>query len=201
MILEHQMQTAISPDLRLQSLITVGLFRTSFRGVILPCPTLPISITCPRWTSSTHPPTPAWRRGCRPIRHLTCLWPQGLIQAHAANTLVLHYVQALAMRRKLHTAGALFSGKQPNQVALVPGGVTTLFSSTYPLTPQSGTDYDMYGPYNASDTTSKFKSLMMDVRNFINQSYIPDVVTVANHTGIFFILEPGRRLYESPCLW
>ena len=78
----------------------------------------------------------------------------------------VHYVQALAIRRKLHTAGALFSGKQPNQVALVPGGVTTLFSSTYPLTPQSGTDYDMYGPYNAADTTSKFKSLMTGSQEF-----------------------------------
>ena len=54
----------------------------------------------------------------------------------------VHYVQALAMRRKMHTAGALFSGRQPIQNAMVPGGVTTLFSSTYPMTPQSGTDYD-----------------------------------------------------------
>jgi hydrogenase large subunit len=96
------------------------------------------------------------------------------------NTLVLHYVQALAMRRKMHTAGALFSGRHPIQNALVPGGVTTLYSSTWPLTPQTGTDYDMYGPYNASDTKSKFKALLMEVRNFINQSYVPDVVAVAN---------------------
>jgi hydrogenase large subunit len=62
---------------------------------------------------------------------------------------------------------------------MVPGGVTTLFSSTYPLAPQTGTDYDMYGPYNAASTVSKFKSLMLEVRNFINQSYLPDVVAVA----------------------
>jgi len=104
----------------------------------------------------------------------------------AANTLVLHYVQALAIRRKCHTAGALFSGRQPIQNALVPGGVTTLFSSTYPLTPLTGTDYDMFGPYNASETVTKFKSLMMDVRNFINQSYIPDVVAVAANYPAFW---------------
>ncbi|MFA6055641.1 MAG: nickel-dependent hydrogenase large subunit [Thermodesulfovibrionales bacterium] len=95
------------------------------------------------------------------------------------STLVVHYVQALAIRRKCHTAGALFSGRQPILNAMVPGGVTTLFSSTYPLTPQTGTDYDMYGPYNAADTKSKFKSLMTEIRTFINTTYIPDVVTVA----------------------
>jgi hydrogenase large subunit len=96
------------------------------------------------------------------------------------STLVVHYVQALAMRRKMHTAGALFSGRQPIQNALVPGGVTTLFSSTMPASPQAGTDYDLFGPYNASDTVSKFSSLLMDVRTFINQTYLPDVITVAN---------------------
>ena len=96
----------------------------------------------------------------------------------AANILVLHYVQALGMRRKMHTAGALFSGRHPIQNALVPGGVTTLFSTTYPQTPITS-DYDQFGPYNASDTKSKFKALLLEVRDFINQSYIPDVVTVA----------------------
>jgi hydrogenase large subunit len=61
-----------------------------------------------------------------------------------------------------------------------------LFSSTYPLTPQSGTDYDMYGPFNASDTVSKFKVLLNDVRTFINTTYIPDVVTVANAYPAFW---------------
>jgi hydrogenase large subunit len=97
------------------------------------------------------------------------------------STLVLHYVNALAIRRKCHTAGALFNGRQPIGNTMVPGGVTTLFSSTYPLTPQSGTDYDMFGPFNAADTISKFKVLLNDIRTFINTSYIPDVVTVANH--------------------
>jgi hydrogenase large subunit len=95
------------------------------------------------------------------------------------SNLVVHYVQALAIRRKCHTAGALFSGRQPIQNALVPGGVSTLFSSTYPATPVT-TDYDQFGPYNSVATVSKFKSLMTEIRTFINTTYIPDVVTVAN---------------------
>jgi len=95
-------------------------------------------------------------------------------------TLVTHYVQALAMRRKMHTVGALFSGRQPISNALVPGGVSTLFSTTYPLSPSSTQDYDLFGPYNAADTTNKFTTLLNEVREWINTTYIPDVVTVAN---------------------
>jgi hydrogenase large subunit len=103
-----------------------------------------------------------------------------------ANTLVLHYVQALGIRRKCHTAGALFSGRQPIQNALVPGGVTTLFSTTYPLVEgtTSANDlagYDSGGPYNATTTQAKFAELWDTVRDFIDQVYIPDVITVATH--------------------
>jgi len=99
-----------------------------------------------------------------------------------ANNLVAHYVEALSMRRKMHTAGALFSGRQPIQNAMVPGGVTTLFNATYPV-PATAADYDKGGPYNATETRSKFKALLKDVREFINQKYIPDVLTVANYYG------------------
>jgi hydrogenase large subunit len=111
---------------------------------------------------------------------------QSTAAGQLGSTLVLHYVTALEKRRKMHTAGALFSGRQPIQNAMVPGGVTTLFSSTYPASPQSGTDYDMFGPYNASDTVSKFKTLLNDVRTFINKTYIPDVITVANAYSAFW---------------
>lgn len=95
-------------------------------------------------------------------------------------TLVVHYVEALAMRRKMHTAGALFSGRQPIQNAMVPGGVSTMFSTTYPLSPSSTQHYDLFGPFNAADTTSKFTALLKDVRTWINTTYLPDVITVAN---------------------
>jgi hydrogenase large subunit len=91
----------------------------------------------------------------------------------------------LEKRRKLHTAGALFSGRQPIQNALVPGGVTTLLSTTMPDWP-AVTDYDQWGPYNFSQAKSKFKVLMNDVRAFINTTYIPDVITVANVFSAFW---------------
>jgi hydrogenase large subunit len=96
-----------------------------------------------------------------------------------SNLLVQHYVEALAIRRKCHTAGALLNGRQPIGNAMVPGGVTTLFSSTYPLSVSSTTGNDTAGPFNATETKSKFKDLMNQVRAFINTKYIPDVLTVA----------------------
>jgi hydrogenase large subunit len=98
------------------------------------------------------------------------------------STLVVHYVEALEKRRKMHTAGALFSGRQPIQNAMVPGGATTLFSSTMPADAVT-TDYDQFGPYNATTTVSKFKSLLNNVRSWINTTYIPDVVAVATVYG------------------
>jgi hydrogenase large subunit len=79
----------------------------------------------------------------------------------------------------------------PIQNALVPGGVTTLLSSTYPRSPQSGTDYDMYGPYNVSDTKAKFTTLLNTVRAFIDGSYINDVLTVAGAYSAYWTLGAG----------
>jgi len=107
-----------------------------------------------------------------------------------ANSLVSHYVKALEIRRKCHTAGALFSGRQPIQNAMVPGGVTTLFTTTYPLV-STTTGPDHAGPYNAAETKTKFKSLMTEIRRFINRSYIPDVVTVANQFSAYWGVGQG----------
>jgi len=114
----------------------------------------------------------------------------GANTSSTANSLVLNYVTALGMRRKMHTAGALFSGRHPIQNAMVPGGVTTLFSSTYPVSPTS-THTDQFGPFNATDTRQRFKSLLNDVRKFINTKYIPDVVTVANSYSVFWTVGAG----------
>jgi len=108
----------------------------------------------------------------------------------AGSTLILHYVTALNMRRKIHTASALFSGRHPIQNAIVPGGVTTLWHATTPANASTG-NYDNFGPYNATETTSKFKSLLNEVRAFINTQYIPDVVTVANVFSQFWYAGTG----------
>lgn len=105
--------------------------------------------------------------------------------------LILNYVTALSMRRKMHTASALFSGRHPIQNAMVPGGVTTLFNATTPADPNFTTDYDNYGPYNATATRQKFKILLNSVRQFITDTYIPDVVTVANSFSQFWYAGTG----------
>ncbi len=111
----------------------------------------------------------------------------------------------LAMRRKMHTAGALFSGRQPISNAMVPGGVTTMLTqSSWPLTPQTGTDYDLFGPYNFSDIKVKFTTLLGTVRQFINETYIPDVVYVATSYGTEYCTLPltqGSGCQEIPCIW
>jgi len=130
--------------------------------------------------TSTFPGMPPWTPSYTASDMLVATGPLGNTGS-TSNLLVQHYVEALAIRRKCHTAGALFSGRQPIQNAMVPGGVTTLYSATYPLV-STTTGPDHAGPYNATEIKSKFKSLMTDIRAFINTKYIPDVVTVANHS-------------------
>jgi len=75
---------------------------------------------------------------------------------------ILHsYVTALDIRRECHTMAAIFGGRFPIQNAIVPGGVSTIFTQS---------DID------------KFKTHINKVRNFINQVYIPDVVYVATRS-------------------
>jgi len=77
--------------------------------------------------------------------------------------LVESYVMALNMRKEAHTMGAIFSGRQPTSNAIVPGGVSTLFT--------------------ASDVVN-FRGRLNTVRNFINKYYIPDVVFVATRSNV-----------------
>jgi len=93
-------------------------------------------------------------------------------------SLVLSYVTALDMRRRAAALGAMFGGRKPIQNAIVPGGVTTLMSSTYPITPVA-TDYDKFGPYKLATTVNNYQTELNKIRNFINTTYIPDVLTVA----------------------
>lgn len=93
------------------------------------------------------------------------------------SALVGSYVAALGIRAKCHTMGALLSGRQPMQNALVPGGVTTMLSGS------GETDATRPGPYTKAVTISKFSNLLDTVRDFINATYIPDVLTVAHYYG------------------
>ncbi|MEW6054231.1 MAG: nickel-dependent hydrogenase large subunit [Nitrospirota bacterium] len=101
--------------------------------------------------------------------------------------LIVNYVTALKMRRLAHTASALFSGRHPIQNAIIPGGVSTLTSTTYPNPYQVGTDYDAWGPFNLTETKTKFTNILNQIRDFIDNTYIPNVVTVATSTTPNFV--------------
>jgi hydrogenase large subunit len=81
--------------------------------------------------------------------------PEDLSRAATA-----HYVQALDIRRKAHEMLAVFGGKMPHNVGIVPGGVTQ--------TP-------------AVDTITQFLWRLNEIRTFIDGVYIPDVLAVAEH--------------------
>ena len=83
--------------------------------------------------------------------------------------LVGHYVQALTMRRKAQEMCSIFGGKMPHNMTVVPGGVTEV---------------------PAIDKIASFLWRLNEIRDFIHNVYIPDVVTVAQAYGDYF--EIGR---------
>jgi len=84
-----------------------------------------------------------------------------MVSGTVAATLVGHYVQALAMRRKAHQMGAIFGGKLPCSPTFVPGGFTET------VTAQKIAD---------------FRVLLTELRGFIDGVMVPDVLAVA---GVF----------------
>ncbi|MBI3670029.1 MAG: nickel-dependent hydrogenase large subunit [Acidobacteria bacterium] len=75
-----------------------------------------------------------------------------------SDEIVNHYVQALHIRLKAHEMSAVFSGKMPHCASVVPGGVT--------VTP-------------TVDKVTTFLWRLKELRDFINNVYLPDVLTIA----------------------
>ena len=75
-----------------------------------------------------------------------------------SDEIVNHYVQALQIRLKAHEMSAVFSGKMPHCATVVPGGVT--------VTP-------------GVDKVTTFLWRLKELRDFIHNVYIPDVITIA----------------------
>jgi hydrogenase large subunit len=89
----------------------------------------------------------------------------------AANSeAVLHYVQALDMRRKAQQMCSIFGGKMPHNMAIVPGGVTEVASV---------------------DKIASFLWLLNELRDFIDNVYIPDVLAVAEVYSDYFDIGKG----------
>ena len=76
----------------------------------------------------------------------------------ASDVIVSHYVDALHIRLKAHEMSAVFSGKMPHCASVVPGGVT--------VTP-------------AVDKVTTFLWRLKELREFITNVYVPDVLTIA----------------------
>jgi hydrogenase large subunit len=75
-----------------------------------------------------------------------------------SDAVVSHYVQALQIRLKAHEMSAVFSGKMPHCASVVPGGVT--------VTP-------------TVDKVTTFLWRLKELRDFIENVYLPDVLLIA----------------------
>jgi ferredoxin hydrogenase large subunit/hydrogenase large subunit len=69
-----------------------------------------------------------------------------------------HYIEALEIQKKANRASAIFGGKFPHSTAIFPGGCT------------QSPDIDHI---------SSYRSLILDVKEFIHKKYIPDILAVA----------------------
>ena len=80
------------------------------------------------------------------------------ISGQANAELVNHYLRALDIRRKCQEMLSIFGGKMPHSVGIVPGGVT-----------EKPTE----------DKITNFLWRLNEIRDFIDNAYIPDVIAVA----------------------
>ncbi len=76
----------------------------------------------------------------------------------AAQEAAAHYLQAFDLRRKAHEMLAIFGGKVPHNVGIVPGGVTCV---------------------PTVDLIVSFLWRLNEIRRFIDNVYVPDVLQIA----------------------
>jgi len=84
--------------------------------------------------------------------------------------LVDHYLRALDIRRKCHQMLSIFGGKMPHNVGIVPGGVT-----------EKPTE----------DKITNFLWRLNEIRDFVDNVYIPDVIAVAKTYSDYFEIGKG----------
>jgi hydrogenase large subunit len=86
--------------------------------------------------------------------------------------LVAHYIEALRMRRKAQEMCSIFGGKMPHNMAIVPGGVTEV---------------------PTVDKIASFLWRLNELRTFIDQVYLADVLAAAEVYGDYFQIGSGCR--------
>jgi len=86
--------------------------------------------------------------------------------------LVNHYLKALDIRRKCQEMLSIFGGKMPHSVGIVPGGVT-----------EKPTE----------DKITNFLWRLNEIRDFVDNVYIPDVIAVAKAYSDYFEIGGGCK--------
>jgi len=88
--------------------------------------------------------------------------------------MVKGYVKALRVRRVCHEMLSIFGGKMPHNVDIVPGGVTSAVTA---------------------DKIAIFLGKLQEVREFIEDAYLPAVLAVAKAYADYFQIGPGCRRF------
>lgn len=83
---------------------------------------------------------------------------------------IANYLKALEMRRKAHQMLAIFGGKMPHEIAILPGGATEKVTV---------------------DKIVAYASYIKELQDFINHTYIPDVLAVAEAYPDYFTIGKG----------
>jgi len=94
------------------------------------------------------------------------------VSGKANAELVEHYIKALGIRRKCQEMLSIFGGKMPHNVGIVPGGVT-----------EKPTE----------DKITNFLWRLNEIRDFVDNIYIPDVIAVAKAYSDYFEIGAGCR--------
>ena len=92
--------------------------------------------------------------------------------AEVDQQLVGHYVEALRMRRKAQEMCSIFGGKMPHNMSIVPGGVTEV---------------------PTVDKIASFLWRLNELRAFIDDVYLPDVLAAAEVYSDYFEIGAGCR--------
>ncbi len=87
-----------------------------------------------------------------------------------AEALVGNYLTALQMRRKAHQMGAIFGGKLPCSGSFVVGGITEIVTA---------------------EKVADFRSLLTEVRAFIDNTYLPDAQTLGTLFPSYYTIGTG----------
>ncbi|MCJ7693268.1 MAG: nickel-dependent hydrogenase large subunit [Sedimentisphaerales bacterium] len=94
------------------------------------------------------------------------------VSGEANAELVNHYLKALDIRRKCQEMLSIFGGKMPHNVGIVPGGVTVK---------------------PTEDKITNFLWRLKEICDFIENTYIPDVIAVAKAYSDYFEIGKGCK--------